>query len=185
MKWQIWGMLLAFKQNSSGDYFCHKITLINKECQTIYFMMTLLLQQLRNIGHFCKDTESHLHNPLLANRCLLVLGIGFSFLFCSGLVSLIFFAGTTNSATARVFGQWVLFPYMPPCNVFCHLALGWLNFFFSIAGDQWAQRFWEIHGLAWRSQSITRFHIYKGFQKLQRALAAFALELNEKKAFIT
>ena len=55
-------------------------------------MMTLLLQQLRNIGHFCKDTESHLHNPLLANRSLLVLGIGFSFLFCSGLVSLFSFA---------------------------------------------------------------------------------------------
>ena len=141
--------------------------------------MTLLLQQLRNIGHFCKDTESHLHNPLLANRCLLVLGIGFSFLFCSGLVSLFFFflglvsffffAGTTSSATARVFGQWVLFPYMPPCNVFRHLALGWLNFFFPIAGDQWAQRFWEIHGFAWRSQSVSKFYIYKGFQKLQRA----------------
>merc|ERR1719209_2798092 len=28
----------------------------------------MALPQLRHIGHFCKDTESHLHNPLLANR---------------------------------------------------------------------------------------------------------------------
>ena len=35
-------------------------------------MLFVWLPQLRDIDHFCKDTESHLHNPLLANRCFIV-----------------------------------------------------------------------------------------------------------------
>ena len=47
-----------------GDCCCFFIIL--------WEMLFLWSPQLRDIDHFCKDTESHLHNPLLANRCFIV-----------------------------------------------------------------------------------------------------------------
>ena len=157
-------------------------------------MMTLLLQQLRNIGHFCKDTESHLHNPLLANRCLLVLGIGFSFLFCSGIVLGIGFSYPLCSGLVSLFflqAQRTL--QQQECldseffSLICHLAM----FFATLLGGEQEvvtfsfqlqvisehrdfEKFTDLPGEASPSPNFTYIKVFKNSKELKRQTNVFA-----------